>query len=121
MGYRCVVVERGNATNWLADVMTHICAHWLADAAVHSAGRRTKGPGRSQKGSLCAVGEGKQGQSSKGPQPDFKSQCCTVTDGGLRGGGPGRPPCWRTLKESCKGLGSVSLKINNQHTQPVYE
>ena len=35
---------------------------------------------------------------------------------GLRGGGPGRPPCWRTLKESCKGLGSVSLKINNQHT-----
>jgi hypothetical protein len=27
-----------------------------------------------------------------------------------------RPPCWRTLEESCKGLGSVSLKINNQHT-----
>jgi hypothetical protein len=24
---------------------------------------------------------------------------------------------WRTLEESCKGLGSVSLKINNQHTQ----
>ena len=35
---------------------------------------------------------------------------------GTTGGGPGRPPCWRTLKESCKGLGSVSLKINNQHT-----
>ena len=34
------------------------------------------------------------------------------------GGDPGRPPCWRTLKESCKGLGSVSLKINNQHTHP---
>jgi hypothetical protein len=33
------------------------------------------------------------------------------------GGGPGKPPCWRTLKESCKGLGSVSLKINNQHTR----
>ena len=32
------------------------------------------------------------------------------------GVGRGRPPCWRTLKESCKGLGSVSLKINNQHT-----
>ena len=32
------------------------------------------------------------------------------------GGGPGKPPCWRTLEESCKGLGSVSLKINNQHT-----
>ena len=32
------------------------------------------------------------------------------------GGVPGRPPCWRTLKESCKVLGSVSLKINNQHT-----
>ncbi len=29
------------------------------------------------------------------------------------GGGPGKPPC---LEESCKGLGSVSLKINNQHT-----
>jgi hypothetical protein len=38
----------------------------------------------------------------------------TVT--GDYGGGPGRPPCWRTLKESCKGLGSVSLKINNRHT-----
>ena len=25
----------------------------------------------------------------------------------------------RTLKESCKGLGSVSLKINNQHTHIV--
>ena len=37
--------------------------------------------------------------------------------GDYGGGGPGRPPCWRTLKESCKGLGSVSLKINNQHTQ----
>ena len=43
------------------------------------------------------------------------------------GGGPGKPPCWRTLEESCKGLGSVSLKINNQHTltaktinNPVY-
>jgi hypothetical protein len=37
---------------------------------------------------------------------------------GLRGGGPGRPPCWRTLKESCKGLGSVSLK-NKQPTHTV--
>ncbi len=27
-----------------------------------------------------------------------------------------RVACWRTLKESCEGLGSVSLKINNQHT-----
>jgi hypothetical protein len=25
-------------------------------------------------------------------------------------------PFWRTLKESCKGLGSVTLKINTQHT-----
>ena len=23
---------------------------------------------------------------------------------------------WRTLEESCKGLGSVTLKINTQHT-----
>ena len=38
------------------------------------------------------------------------------SESGTTGGGPGRPPCWRTLKESCKGLGSVSLKINNQHT-----
>ena len=29
---------------------------------------------------------------------------------------PGRPPFWRTLEESCKGLGSVTLKITNQHT-----
>ena len=28
-------------------------------------------------------------------------------------------PCWRTLEESCKGLGSVSLKNKQQqHTQP---
>ena len=25
-----------------------------------------------------------------------------IPDGGLRGGGPGRPPFWRTLEESCK-------------------
>ena len=25
-------------------------------------------------------------------------------------GGPGKPPFWRTLKEFCKGLGSVALK-----------
>jgi hypothetical protein len=52
-------------------------------------------------------------------------QCCAVNGGtpgrrwildqGLRGGSPGKPPCWRTLKESCKGLGSVSL-INKQPT-----
>jgi hypothetical protein len=35
--------------------------------------------------------------------------------GDYGGGGPGKPPCWRTLKESCKGLGSVSLKINHQN------
>ena len=28
--------------------------------------------------------------------------------GGVRVG----RPCWRTLEESCKGLGSVTLKIN---------
>ncbi len=32
------------------------------------------------------------------------------------GGVPGRPPFWRTLEESCKGLGSVTLTINTQHT-----
>jgi hypothetical protein len=31
-------------------------------------------------------------------------------------GGPGKPPCWRTLKKFCKGLGSVTLKIKTQHT-----
>jgi len=31
-------------------------------------------------------------------------------------GGPGRPPFGRTLEESCKGLGSVTLQINTQHT-----
>jgi hypothetical protein len=33
--------------------------------------------------------------------------------------GPSRPPFWRTMEESCKELGSVSLKIkaiNTQHT-----
>ena len=33
----------------------------------------------------------------------------------IRDYGPGSPPFWRT-KESCKGLGSVILKINTQHT-----
>ena len=28
------------------------------------------------------------------------------------GGGPCRPPFWRTLKESCKGSARVTLKIN---------
>ena len=32
---------------------------------------------------------------------------------GISAGGGDRD---RTLEESCKGLGSVSLKINNQHT-----
>ena len=36
-------------------------------------------------------------------------------DGFWVGGGPGRPPFGRTLEESCKGLGSVTLNINNQH------
>ena len=31
-------------------------------------------------------------------------------------GGGGGLPCWRTLEESCKGFGSVSLKINHQNT-----
>ena len=39
-----------------------------------------------------------------------------ILGGGLRGGGPGRPPFWRTLKESSTGLGLVTLKINTQHT-----
>jgi len=45
----------------------------------------------------------------------------TVMDSGsgTTGGGPGRPPCWRTLEESCKGLGSVSLK-NKQPTHTVF-
>ena len=38
---------------------------------------------------------------------------------GLRGGGPGRPPFWRKMEESRKGLCSVILKINNQHTVPI--
>jgi hypothetical protein len=37
--------------------------------------------------------------------------------GDYGGGGPCRPPFWRTLEESCKGLGSV-VKTNNQHTHP---
>jgi hypothetical protein len=40
-----------------------------------------------------------------------------ILDQVLRGGVPGRPPFWRTLKESYKGLGSVTLKINTQHTR----
>ena len=36
--------------------------------------------------------------------------------GDYGGGGPSRSPFWRTPKESCKGLGSMSLKINTQHT-----
>jgi len=32
------------------------------------------------------------------------------------GRGPSRSPCWRTPEESCKGLGSVTLKMNTHHT-----
>ena len=39
-----------------------------------------------------------------------------ILGGGLRGGGPGRPPCWRTLKESCKGLGSVCKNKHSTNT-----
>jgi len=41
----------------------------------------------------------------------------TKITGTTGGGGPGRPPFWRTPKESYKGLGSVSLKLNTQHTR----
>jgi len=34
-------------------------------------------------------------------------------DGGLREGGPSRSPVWRTPKESCKGLGSVTSKTKH--------
>jgi hypothetical protein len=50
---------------------------------------------------------------------DFRVKVKTVTwilDEGLRGGGPSRSPFWRTPEDSCKGLGSVSFKINTQHT-----
>jgi hypothetical protein len=36
---------------------------------------------------------------------------------GTTGGGPSRSPFWRTPKESWKGLGSVTFKINTQHTR----
>ena len=35
------------------------------------------------------------------------------------GGGPGRPPFWRTLVSPARGLNPVSLKINTRHTQSV--
>ena len=42
-----------------------------------------------------------------------------ILDGGLRGGGPSRSPFWRTLVESCQGLGSVTLKKTlNTHRTP---
>ena len=41
---------------------------------------------------------------------------------GLRGGVlSGRSPFWRKPKESCKGLGSATLKINTQHTLRLSE
>ena len=42
-----------------------------------------------------------------------------ILGGGLPREGPGRPPFWRTPEESCKGLGSVTFKINTQHTHTV--
>ncbi len=39
-----------------------------------------------------------------------------ILDGGLRGRGPGRPPFWRTLEESCKGLGSLKYYLKNKHS-----
>jgi hypothetical protein len=39
--------------------------------------------------------------------------------GDYGGRGPGRPPFWRTPEEYRKGLGSVTSKINTQHTRCV--
>ena len=41
-----------------------------------------------------------------------------ILEGGLRGGGPGRPPFWRTLISPTERWGRtpVSLKINTRHT-----
>ena len=41
--------------------------------------------------------------------------------GGLRGGGPGRPPFWRTLISPTERWGwtPVNLKINTRHTEAV--
>jgi hypothetical protein len=39
-----------------------------------------------------------------------------ILGGGLRGGGPGRPPFWRTPIKPRKGLGPVPLEIKTRHT-----
>jgi len=39
-----------------------------------------------------------------------------ILGGGLRGGGPGRPPFWRTPIKPRKGLGPVPLEINTLDT-----
>ena len=47
------------------------------------------------------------------------SDAWAATDSGtgITGGGPGKPPFWRTLDEFCKGLGSVDLKSKHStHT-----
>ena len=39
-----------------------------------------------------------------------------ILDRGLREGGPSTPPFWHTPEESCKGLGSVTLKYKHSTT-----
>jgi hypothetical protein len=69
--------------------------------------RHSGGPG-----STLALGRQHSGTRAIGPRHRPPGQRW-ILDQVLRGGVPGRPPFWRTLKESYKGLGSVTLKIND--------
>ena len=55
---------------------------------------------------------------TQGPRTEPPSLCRPPGQPGILGGGPGRPPFWRTPISPRKGLGPVTLKINNQHTPP---
>ena len=115
---------------WLQGLPTRV-----AGSQASSPGHRITGPGirlRLSKGATgvplfttwdSVAGPGRTprpGNNSGRRQPGFT--CCAgsgrppgrrwILDGGLRVGGPGRPPCLRKLEESrdlTEGLGSVSL------------
>ena len=65
-----------------------------------------------------------------GPEPDPGMRALHkapgrrgILEGGLQGGGPGRPPFWRTLISPTERWGwtPVSLKINTRHTHSESE
>ena len=103
------LASRGN-TPRVGNTLTKCCSAWSKRDLNRSDTVTTvniSGRSRSRNDSQCSL-------SAVGRLPGQR----WILGAGLRVGGPGKPPFWRTLRKFCKGLGPVTLKINTQHTPP---